>query len=80
MTTTLWCLAAFIYFLPTVAAVHWHCHWVWTLFVFVLNLTLGWTGLGWLGACLLASTQQNSGGFHFRRHSRRDLLEPQTRP
>ncbi len=48
------CLSAAAYFLPTiVAAARGHRQ---TLAIFILNLFLGWSGLGWVVALIWACT------------------------
>ena len=50
----LWLIWITAYFFPTgIAAMRRHPN---TLAIFLLNLLLGWTGLGWIGAVIWAAT------------------------
>lgn len=51
-------IALVIYFLPSfIAMVRENPQ---TLAIFILNLTLGWTGLGWIGALVWAFVKQKN--------------------
>jgi hypothetical protein len=51
-------IAIVIYFLPSfVAMVRENTQ---TLAIFILNLTLGWTGLGWIGSLIWAFVKQKN--------------------
>lgn len=51
-------IAIVIYFLPSfIAMVRKNTQ---TLAIFILNLTLGWTGLGWIGSLVWAFVKQKN--------------------
>ncbi len=50
----IWAIVLSMYFFP--AAVAWLRGHHETLGIFLLNLLLGWTGIGWLGALIWAAT------------------------
>jgi hypothetical protein len=50
----LWLIGIFMYFIPALIALGRHRQ---TLAIFVLNLFLGWTIVGWVGALVWACTE-----------------------